>query len=104
MLKEKNLVAAMEIVEKEGVNTNMSLEDLAKLHTDMEIAEEAYEKQAAIVKEHNNKVYAPMCAEKTKLEVAMHVARIKFEKVKAANPAFASLVKLAQKAAKKTGK
>lgn len=104
MLKEKNLVEAMEIVEKEGVDVTMSLEDVAKLHTEMEIAERAYDEQADLVKKHNNEVYAPMCAKKKELEVKMHVLRIKFQKVVAKNPSFEALIKLARKQAAKKGK
>lgn len=104
MLKEKNVVKAMELVEKEGVDVNMPLEKLAELHTELEIAEKAYEDQVEIVKKHSKEIYAPMCEEKTRLEVRMQALRIKFAKVTAANPSFAALVKLANKTAAKRGK
>ena len=104
MLKDKNLVKAMEIVEQEGVDTTMSLEKLAELQVEMEVAETAYEQQAEVVKKHCKEVYTPMCEKKTELEIRMQVLRIKFQKVTAHNPGFAALVKLAKKAAKKTGK
>lgn len=104
MLKDKNVVKAMELVEKEGVDVNMPLEKLAELHTELEIAEKAYEDQAEIVKEHSKTIYAPMCEKKTELEIRMQALRIKFAKVMAHNPGFAALVKLAKKTAAKRGK
>lgn len=101
MLKDKNIVKAMELVEAEGVDVNMSLEDLARMQVELEIAERAYEEQFKLVKEHHNTIYGPMCETKTQLEIAMHKLRIKFDKVKSKNPGFAALVKLAAKTAKK---
>lgn len=101
MLKDKNLLKAMELAEQDPVDVKMPLEQLAELHADLEIAERAYDEQAAVVKKHNNEVYAPMCAIKTELEIRMQVLRIKFAKVTAANPSFAALVKLAKKRATK---
>ena len=101
-MKEKNIEKAMEIVNAEGVDVKMSLEQLAELQVEKEVAERAYQQQADIVKQHNKAVYAPMCEKKMELEVRMHVLRLKFQKVVATNPGFAALVKLAQKQAKKT--
>lgn len=104
MLKDKNLLKAMELVEKEGVDVAMPLESLAELHTELEIAERAYEEQAELVKKHSKEIYSPMCEKKTELEIRMQALRIKFAKVTAANPSFAALVKLAKKQAAKRGK
>ena len=104
MLKDKNVIKAMEILEKEGVDVKMPLEKLAELHTELELVTNEYETQAEIVRVHNNEVYAPMCAKKTELEIRMQVLRLKFTKVTATNPAFAALIKLAKKTAAKKAK
>ena len=96
MLKEKNYAKAEQLVLAKPTG-KLSMDQQADLIAELSIAKEAYEKQAALTKDHYKSVYEPMCSLKAELEIRMHELQIRIDQVTAGNPAAEAMVKLVMK-------
>lgn len=103
MLKEKNIAKAKELVAAKPTG-KLTIEQQAELIADLKVARDAYEKQAALMKDHYKTIYEPMCAKKAELEIRMHELQIRIDQITDGNPAADAMVKLVMKALKAKSK
>ena len=98
MLKDKNYQKALDLVNADPTPAKLTEVQLAEMIADAKVARDAYNAQAAAVKEHHNKVYGPMCEEKTRLEIKMHELDIRLGGLESKDPKVSIMVKLVMKA------
>jgi hypothetical protein len=95
-IKDKNLYLAKTKVDalKEADLKKLTMPQLVAIIKELGEVESALKVQAALVKEHCNKVYTPMCEKKRELEIEFAFLSAKLEKIKEVNPTFAAILKL----------